>query len=119
MHPIPPKLKTELLASDEYKHCMRRLWFKDHYCQGRITFEHAWIYAGKQVQEKWAILSLCALSHSVDQFMNSGILDKEKNWCIALNRATEQELRRYSKAEDLIKKRDYLNKKYGKHTSYQ
>ena len=112
MNNLPTKLKAEFLADPEYQHCMRRLWFKDHYCEGRITFEHAWIFANRQVQEKWAILSLCAKAHSVDEFQSKGILDKEKNWCIALNRATEQELKKFSKAEDLVRKRDYLNRKY-------
>ena len=95
MHPIPQKLLDEILNDPEYKLCMRRMIYKDHYCQGRITFEHAIIYAGKQVQEKFAIISLCALSHGVDEFSSDNILDKKKNRMIAFSRATKADKKKY------------------------
>ena len=40
-------------------------------------------------------------------------LNKEINVWIALNRATDEELKKYSKAIDYIRMREVLNKKYG------
>jgi hypothetical protein len=60
-------------------------------CSGRITFEHAWIYAGKQIDEKWAIVPECVYHH-----LSTG-LDKSKNKLIALMRATAEDLAKYPK----------------------
>lgn len=99
MHPIPAKLKQEILNEPEYKVCMRRMFFKDHYCRGRITLEHTEIYGGKQIQEKFAIISLCEYAHSVDNYQNTGILDKEKNKIIAYSRANEKDRKKYPRLE--------------------
>ena len=93
MHPIPIKLKKEILADPYYKQCAR----KDRHCKGRITFEHALIYAGRQIQEKWAIIPLCAYHHSVDKFQDGGGLDKRINERIAVSRATPEDLAKYPK----------------------
>jgi hypothetical protein len=82
-------------------------------CSGRITWEHALIYAGKQIDEVWAIIHLCAYHHEVDEFQDGGGLDKEINVWIALNRATTDELLQYSKAIDYQRMRTRLNNKYG------
>lgn len=113
MRPIPRKLKDALANDPEYKTCLRKKIFKDHECQADpltgklIEWEHSLIFGGRQIQERFAIIPICWLVH------RGGMLDKNKNICIALNRATDAELKKYSKAEDLILKRDYLNKKYG------
>lgn len=88
-----------------YKKCARQEVFHDHECHGRITYEHAMIFAGRQVQEKWAIIPLCEYAHF-------SILDKEKSRCIALNRATDDDLRRYFKS-NWIQEQSYLNQKFG------
>lgn len=82
-------------------------------CEGRITLEHALTYAGKQIDEPWAIIKICARHHSVDQYQDRGLLNKEINVWVALNKATDQQLRQYSKVVDYIKMRAVLNKKYG------
>lgn len=86
---------------------------KDHYCDGRITLEHALTFAGKQIQLKWAILAICARGHEVDQFQDAHTMVKEMHVWVALNRATDEDLRIISKAEDYIRTRERLNRKYG------
>lgn len=107
---IPKKLLNEILKDDYYKKCARA---DERTCKGRITFEHSHIYAGKQIQEKWAIIPLCAYHHKVDQFQDNGDLQKELNQLIALNRATDEELERISKAIDYKARKKYFNEKYG------
>jgi len=107
MRPISPKVKA--ILQEEPNVCARAN--KD--CEGCITWEHSIIYAGRQLDEAWAIIKLCEKHHSVNMFQDTGLLDKEINEWIALNRATTEELRRISKAENYLLKRERLNKKYG------
>jgi hypothetical protein len=102
MRKIPEKLRAEMSVDPYYKICAR----EDEECSGRITWEHSIIFAGKQLNEKWAILPLCEYHHLY------GGLNKEMNEYIALNRATDEELRSISKAVDYLHKRNYLNSKY-------
>lgn len=88
MRPIPSKLKARILADPFYKVCARA----DFSCTGRITWEHAFIYAGKQINEVWAIIPLCAFHHLVDEGM-----DKAQNQLIALSRATPEDLAKYQR----------------------
>jgi hypothetical protein len=113
MNNVPAKLRKQWKLEDDSGHirvCMRS---EEGNCQGRLTKEHAIIYAGKQLQEDWAILDICAFHHGVDKFQDCGNLDKEKHIWIALNRAPEARLRELSKGEDKIALRDRLNAKYG------
>jgi hypothetical protein len=112
MRPIPDRLKQEMASDEYYSKCAR---CKDGHCSGRITWEHAIIHAGRQLNEKWAIIPLCEYHHGVNQFQDGGDLKKEKNIWIALNRATDQQLIKYSKAIDYIWLRDKLNKTYGEY----
>jgi len=108
MRKISPKVKEALLKEPQV--CARG---KDGGCAGRITWEHALTYAGKQIDEVWAIIFLCERHHAVNGYQDLGALNKEKNVWIALCRATDEELKKYSKAINLIEKREYLNTIYG------
>lgn len=108
---IPQALKHKILHNPYYKKCSRKEVFQDHQCQGRITFEHVWIYAGKQIQEEWAIIPLCEFSHSVGLYQDSGILDKEKNQFISIRRTREEDFRRY-KNFNWRQYKQYLINKY-------
>lgn len=108
MRPIPKKMLREILEDPHYHGCAR----SDISCKGRITLEHAIIFRGRQLNEKWAIIPLCAFHHSVDQFQDGPGLNKEINIMIALNRATNEELFAISKVIDYIWMRDVLNGKY-------
>lgn len=110
MNNVPPALRKQLASDPEYKKCALR---NHGNCDGRITWEHAIIYAGKQVQERWAIVPLCEKHHGVGKWMDAGTMAKERNvWC-ALNRATDDELRAISKVVNWIRERTRLNEKYG------
>jgi hypothetical protein len=58
-------------------------------CSGRITWEHALTYAGKQIQARFAILPLCEYHH-----LRSG-LDKDWNINTAMERASEEDKLKY------------------------
>lgn len=111
MRKISPKVKTKLILEPDL--CARR---DEGNCKGRITWEHALIYAGRQIDEVWAIIKLCEYHHAVNTHQDGKGLDKEKNVWIALNRATDEELEQYSKAINYKLMRDRLNEKYGIYT---
>jgi len=110
MNNTPQHLKDKW-AKNPAKVCMRA---DEGNCQGRLTKEHAIIFAGKQVQEDWAILDICEFHHGVCNFQDKGDLNKEKHIWLALNRATDDELLKISKAINYLQLRERLNKIYGK-----
>ncbi len=102
------------MANDPfYRVCARKRLLNDHVCgadprTGKlIEWEHALIYAGSQVNEKWAIVPICWWAHS-----GPGLI-KEINVWIALNRATDEELLKYSKSTPYLRERQRLNAIYG------
>lgn len=111
MTPIPQKVRREIENDPGYRVCKLK-GLHGHVCGGRITMEHALIYAGHQIQEKWAIVSLCARGHEVDQFQDSHTMNKELNVWVALNQATGDDLMRFPRAPYLLL-REHLNIKYG------
>ncbi len=113
MTKMPLKLRKEIAADPTYRVC-KLAGFPGHVCGGRITMEHAIIYAGRQVQEKWAIVSICAAGQEVDQYQDAHTMNKELNVWVALNQATQEELVKYPRAEvNWLFTRDRLNKEYG------
>ena len=115
MRQISQKTRKVLDTDRFYKQCARR-GVAGHYCEGRLTMDHAVIYAGRQVDKPWAIVPLCAKAHSVDYFQDGGEHDKEISLWIALNRASDDELREVSKAIPYNRERARLNLKYGFYT---
>lgn len=114
--PIPSKLKEEMNNDPEYQGCMLRA-YAGHICGGRPnTREHAILYGGKRLRDKkWAIISVCARGHEVDEYQDAGTMNKDLNvWC-ALNRASDEELLEYPRA-GFIKLRVYLNSIYGEYS---
>lgn len=111
MHRTPKKIFDEI--SRERPPCERNAIFHDHECGGRSTMEHVWIYAGRQIDEKWAIIRLCEKAHSVGPYQNNGILNKEKNRYISLIHASDIDLAKYPKV-DWRQIRAHLGKQYGK-----
>jgi len=88
MRPIPPKLKEEMATDPFYEKCCI-----GGDCAGRIEWHHALIYAGRQINEKWAILPACHKHHAeVSKY------DREFKR-IAVSRATDEELLKYPKAK--------------------
>jgi len=104
MHKTPKHIFEEIVK--ERPECERQVCFKDHVCDGRSTMEHALIYRGRQIPDKWAVIRLCYWSH-----LGPG-LDKRKNEYLALRHATPEDLAEYPK-KDWSTLQNYLNKKYG------
>ena len=102
MSPIPIKLREELSQDPYYSRCARKF---DGNCSGRITWEHAFEYQGRQIQERWSILPLCWHHH-----LGEG-LDKDKNHWIALHRATVDDFQRHPRKK-WYHIMAYLNNKY-------
>lgn len=104
MRPIPIKLRSEIESDPFYKQCC---------ITGRndekIEWHHNLIFGGRQINEKFCILPLAQSIHE------RIIAYKEKCDWIMLNRATDEELKKYSKAVDLFDRRERLNKKHGKY----
>jgi len=104
---IPRELREELSKDPFYKRCC--LTGRN---DKKIDFHHALEWKGRQVQERFCILPIIIDIHQYHQGITKEV--KEKLDWIWLNRATDEELLYYSKAENYLAKRNRLNKKYGK-----
>lgn len=98
MRQIPQRIRKIIAKSLYYKKCARKA---DGNCSGRITIEHAFIYAGQQINELWSLIPLCWYHH-----LGAG-LNKRSNELIALERATDEDLEKYPKV-DWKQKKKYL-----------
>ena len=108
---IPLKLRKEMSEDPYYYRCAR----EDGTCKGRITWEHALLYANKRVQEKFAIIPICEYHHGLGKYWNKEGFNKEINELIALSRATEEDFNKYPKAKERWKQQlKYLKNKYNK-----
>ncbi len=94
-----------MAADPDYRQCMRNVLFNDHRCAadpmtGRLLeWEHALTWAGRQLQEKFAIISICWWAH------RGPGLDKRKNRIVAISRATDEDLEKYPNQEWLLLKK--------------
>lgn len=87
MRPIPSKLRNQIAKNP---------WMKKCCVPGcgnttDVTWEHALKWAGRQINEAWAIIPLCWHHH-----LYTG-LDKRFNEWVALHRATDDDLAKYPK----------------------
>ena len=114
---IPRRIRLELSVDPQRYTCALKN-FPGHVCEGRITREHATYYAGKKIQERWAIIFLCANGHGVDLHQDApGQLPKEVRQWVALNQATISELEKYDRAfPSFLNQRKYLNDVFGEYT---
>lgn len=112
MNNMPKKLREEC-AEDPFYHVCARKGLHSHECAGRVTWEHALVHAGKQVQSKNAVIPLCEKAHNCGKWQDCGDMSKEINVWIALNRMEDSEILAISKARDYFLHRAFLNKKYG------
>jgi hypothetical protein len=102
MRPIPKKMKEELAKDPFMKLCIHN----NEECSGRIEWEHAWTYAGKQINEIWAIVPVCYMHH------RGGKLDKDYNRYVSLLRASEEDLKKYPRKNWKQIKNKLKNKNY-------
>lgn len=99
MRPIPLKLRKKI-ASDPFM--LRCIYIG---CRFHPEWEHAFIYAGKQINEDWAIVPVCPYHH------RGAGLDKEFNQYVAVSRATDEDFAKYPRFDwQRLKLR--LTKKY-------
>lgn len=102
--PIPLELREEMSQDKFYSKCCITGLSKNAV---KIDWHHNLMYAGKRVNAKFCILPLADFIHrEITKY-------KEKCDWIMLNRASDKELEKYSKAINYKLMRDNLNKKYG------
>lgn len=101
MTPIPKALRAKLAHDPWYKHCV--LAYTNE-CQGHIQFHHVWIYAGRQIQEAWAILPVCEHHHDL---VKKSRQVKENIEHISMCLATTNDLAKYPKT-DWVQVKHYL-----------
>ena len=65
-------------------------------CSGKIQWHHVWIYAGRQINEPWAIVGACESHH--EEVGRGGIV-LEAFQKVSLSRATDEDLRKYPKKD--------------------
>ncbi len=106
MRPIPQKLRNELENDIFYKRCCVT---GEPIGKVHIEWHHNFIFANKQVNERWCILPLWDEVHKIEKTKK---VKERLNW-IMLNRATDKELEKYSRVIDLKWERDRLNKQFG------
>jgi len=101
MQPIQKKMK-EQIAKDHFM--LKCVWTGE---TTNITWEHCWIYAGKQINETWAIVPLAK------RFNTSHPPQIVKEYCrwISLMRATKKDLAKYPK-KDWDQEKKYLDNKF-------
>ena len=97
---IPLKYRKIIEADPYFKKCARQVG-----CSGRITIEHALLYAGKQINEMFNYVPLCWYHH-----LGQG-LDKQFNQWVAIKRMTKEDKARYPR-ENWNQKLRYLNTLY-------
>lgn len=99
MNNMPLKLREQLSNDPYYENCAR----ENEDCKGQITWEHCFVYQGKSLQAPFALIPLCWEHHL------GKLLDKRENAKIALLRASEEDLKAYSKRDFLTEKRYFEN----------
>ncbi len=104
--PIPLALRKKMDAQPYYHRCAITGTRSGPYA--KIDWHHAFTWKGQRVNEEWCIIPLLKRIH--DKASTKGVKDFVDY--LILNRADDATLRRYSKAEDLLAKRDRLNKRY-------
>lgn len=91
MRPIPIELREQMAKDPWYHACC----IGPKYCKGKIEWHHVWIYAGKQINEIWAIIPLCHFHHE-----KAGLHPfKERYELISLNSASLEDLSKYPKKD--------------------
>ena len=103
MRRIPTGLRNRMDAKPEYHRCMLTGMAHE-----KIDWHHAFLYAGRQVNEEWCIIPLLHTVHANEKKPHI----KERIEWIMLNRATDEELEKYDR-RNLKAERDKLNNKYG------
>ena len=102
MRPIPLAMRNQMSADPFMAHCIYPG------CGGKPEWEHAWIYAGRQINEPWAIVPCCTYHHRGDG------LDKDYNRYRSLIRADIDDLCSRMPKKNWRQELKYLKSKYEK-----
>ncbi|MEO5366664.1 MAG: hypothetical protein H7831_09980 [Magnetococcus sp. WYHC-3] len=107
MRKIPAKLREQIAEDPFMKTCIYKSpGAPNHNCRGRITWEHSFLYSGRQISEWWAIVPCCE-NH------NSGpAMVKEYNQYRAIIRADINEVIESYPNKNWLVIKNYLIKKY-------
>ena len=100
--PIPKDVLKAMLADDFMQQCC--LCGSEH-----KQFHHNFEYARKALNEAWCILPLCPEHHEMVRNIN---VRRLLDWAM-LNRATDADLKRYSRVMDYKARRDWLSVMFG------
>jgi hypothetical protein len=96
MRPIPPKMRQELEKLPRMKACtLSRLQSVYGHCEGKLDWHHVWIYAGRQINELWAILAGCQRHH---RMVDSDAAIRASFQTASLALATDEDLAKYPRA---------------------
>lgn len=104
---IPPELKQQLAQDPWYEKCAVTGY-------SPAQWHHCFMFAGKSIQEAWNIVPLKKEIHDKCT-QHKPQYDREtaeRVELIALERATDEELARYSKVDSLLVKRDFLRLRF-------
>lgn len=80
-------------------------------CQNIPEWEHSWIYAGKQINEWWAIVPMCTKHHRIDMFFYWDDVKynaKDYGRWVSLMRAGSEPYKKYPK-KDWDQQKKYLD----------
>ncbi len=91
MRPIPTAMRSEMSVDPFYTKCCA---VGLGYCAGKVQWHHVWIYAGRQINEPWAIVPACERHH--DQVTKEPKVKKFFEE-LSLSRATDEDLSKYPK----------------------
>ena len=106
MKPIPKRMRQEMEDDPFYRRCCITKTPKN---VRKVDWHHNMTWQGSQLNEKFAILPVVRWLHDIARRKDvSEILD----W-VMLNRATDEQLEKYSKATDYKRERDRLNNQFG------
>src|SRR4051812_40228052 len=83
--PIPEEMREQLAEDPFMRHCI----IDDALCDGRIEWNHAFTYAGKRVNELWALIPMCHLHHS-----------QEAKWRPLIEQVMRKRIKHFGAAED-------------------
>jgi len=111
MRKISKRVRDRILGSEFYDTCCRK---DERDCDGGITWEHALIYAGRQMDEVFAILPVCEFHHAINMYQDGGKMDKKKHEWIAISRMTQEDKIKYSK-RNWSQELSALNSVYGEY----
>lgn len=99
--PIPQEVRDELENEPRMKRCA----LSSDECSGELSWHH-WFRFVKKLSLPWCLLALCKYHHD-----HEAVFSEKIKW-IGLNLAPDEDLIRFSKAENYIETRKRLNKIY-------